>query len=267
MAQTVVITGSTRGIGYGLAQAFLQRGCNVLVNGRSPAAVAQAVAALGAQTGAADRVAGHAADVTDYAQVEGLWEAARASFGRVDIWINNAGLAHPDNVPLWEQPPEMMREVVALNLLGALYGLRVAARAMAAQGGGTIYDLEGFGSNGRVRPGLGLYGATKAAIRFVAKALTADAGVWKPPVRFGTISPGIVITDLVTSQYAGRPEAFASAKRVFNILGDRVETVTPHLVDQVLAGRLTIEWLTPPKVFWRFLTAGFNKRNLFDPAA
>jgi NAD(P)-dependent dehydrogenase (short-subunit alcohol dehydrogenase family) len=261
--KALVITGSTRGIGFGLAREFLQRGCAVVVNGRTPSAVEQAVGRLAAAHGG-ERVLGHAADVSIYEQVEGLWEAARAQFGRVDVWLNNAGIAHPDDTPLWDQSPEQMRAVVGLNLLGTLYGVRVAAQGMKAQGGGTIYVMEGFGSDGRTRHGLGLYGATKAALRYAARALEADVAAWATPVKFGTISPGIVVTDLLIGQYAGREQEFARAKRIFNILGDRVETVTPFIADKVLAGDLRIAWLTPRKVFWRFLTANFNKnRNIF----
>lgn len=264
--KTIVITGSTRGIGFGLAREFLKRDCSVVVNGRSQAAVDTATNKLTAAH-SSERVLGHAADVSIYEQVQGVWEAARARFGRVDIWINNAGVAHPDNEPMWDQSPELMRAVVHLNLLGSLYGVRVAAQGMKAQGGGTIYDFEGFGSNGRTRKGLGLYGATKAAVRFIARSLEADAAEWPAPVKFGTISPGIVTTDLLTGQYAGRPEEFERAKRVFNILGDRVETVTPFIADKVLAGELRIAWLTQGKVMWRFLTANFSQRDLFTQSS
>jgi len=264
--KTIVITGSTRGIGFGLAREFLKRDCSVVVNGRSQAAVEKAANGLAA-THSGERVLGHAADVSIYEQVQGLWEAAQARFGRVDIWINNAGVAHPDNEPMWDQAPELMRAVVNLNLLGSLYGLRVAAQGMKAQGGGTIYDVEGFGSNGRTRKGLGLYGATKAAVRFIARSLEADAAEWPAPLKFGTISPGIVTTDLLAGQYAGRPEEFERAKRIFNLLGDKVETVTPFIAEKVLAGELTIAWLTQGKVMWRFLTANFSKRDLFSEGA
>lgn len=210
--KTLVITGSTRGIGFGLAREFLKRGCSVVINGRTPAVVEKAVSELAATHGR-ERVFGHAADVSIYEQTEGLWEAARAQFGRVDVWVNNAGIAHPIDIPLWDQPPEQMRAVVGLNLLGTLYGVRIAGRGMKAQGGGTIYLMEGFGSDGRTRGGLGLYGATKAALRYAAKALKADTAEWATPVKFGTISPGIVITDMIIGQYTGREQEFERAKK------------------------------------------------------
>ena len=93
--KTVVVTGSTRGIGLGLAENFLRRGCNVVVSGRNPETVEDIAAQLGAAF-EAQRVAGRACDITDGAALQGLWDLARERFGRVDIWINNAGISiHP----------------------------------------------------------------------------------------------------------------------------------------------------------------------------
>ncbi len=261
--KTIVITGSTRGIGYGLAQAFLARGQAVVVSGRSQETVDKAVAALQAQQPGA-QVLGQPCQVSDLAQVEALWAAARARFGRVDIWINNAGISHPPR-NLWELPRETIDAVVDTNITGSLYGTHVAARGLLAQGGGFIYDLHGFGSTGMVRPGLSVYGLTKYAMAYLTKAVSAEAA--GGPLKVGAISPGIVATDLMTTPYADDPAGLERAKRVFNILGDRVETVTPWLADKVLANNksgVVINWLTPAKIAWRFATAGFNqKRNIF----
>ena len=261
--KTIVITGSTRGIGYGLVQAFLARGQAVVVSGRSPASVDQAVAALQARQPAV-QLLGQPCEVSDLPQVEALWAAAKQRFGQVDIWINNAGIAHPPQ-NVWELPKETLDAVVATNITGSLYGTRVAMRGMLAQGSGFIYDLHGFGSTGMVRPGLSVYGLSKYALAYLTKALSAETA--GGPVKIGALSPGIVITELMTRPYDGDPAGLERAKRVFNILGDRVETVTPWLADKVLANTksgVVINWLTPAKAAWRFASASFNKRNLFD---
>jgi len=107
---------------------------------------------------------------------------------------------------------------------------------------------------------------TKAAMAYLTKALSAEAA--GGPVKIGAISPGIVATELMTQPYADDPAGLERAKRVFNILGDKVATVTPWLADRVLANTqsgVVISWLTPAKAAWRFATASFNRnRNIFE---
>src|SRR5262245_39454543 len=87
-----VITGSTKGIGFALAKYCVSRGHDVMISGRAARDVDAAVASIhGTGSG---KVAGCATDVTDPAQVQVLWDQAVKSFGRVDIWINNAGVAN-----------------------------------------------------------------------------------------------------------------------------------------------------------------------------
>jgi len=260
--KTIVITGSTRGIGYGLADAFLARGCQVVVNGRSPASVDKAIRQLTATHDPA-RLHGCAGNAAHLADLQTLWETAVSHFGTVDVWINNAGIGHPQ-VMAWDVDPETVEQVIDVNLIGLIYGCRVAIRGMLAQGHGHVYNMEGFGSNGRTRPGITIYGATKAAVRFLNKALAEETE--GTAVKVSALSPGMVITDFITDQYTDDPEGLEAAKRIFNILGDRPETVTPWLADQVLANDKSgarIQWLTPAKILWRYATARFRQRDLF----
>ncbi|NTU63416.1 MAG: SDR family NAD(P)-dependent oxidoreductase, partial [Chloroflexi bacterium] len=89
--KTIVITGSTRGIGFGLAAEFLKRECNVVINGRSQSAVDQAINSL-AEWHPPNRVWGQPGDMTRYDDVQRMWDNARSHFGSIDIWINNAGV-------------------------------------------------------------------------------------------------------------------------------------------------------------------------------
>ncbi|MCA9873868.1 MAG: SDR family oxidoreductase [Anaerolineales bacterium] len=261
--KTIVITGSTRGIGFGLADAFLARGYQVVVNGRSPASVEKAMQQLAAHHDPA-RLHGQAGDVRQLADMQTLWDTAVAHFGQVDVWINNAGVGHPQ-VMAWEVAPETVEQVVDINLIGLIYGCRVAIRGMLAQGHGHVYNMEGFGSNGRTRPGITIYGATKAAIRFLNKALAEETE--GTAVKVSALSPGMVATDFVTDQYTDDPAGLEKAKEAFNMLGDRPETVTPWLADKVLANDESgarIQWLTTPKLLWRLFIGRFRQRNLFD---
>jgi NAD(P)-dependent dehydrogenase (short-subunit alcohol dehydrogenase family) len=265
MSKSIVITGSTRGIGYGLADAFLARGCRVMISGRQQPVVDQAAAAL-AQKHAAERVAGHACEVSVYSQIQALWDAAQTRFGRVDIWINNAGIANL-LTPFWELDPGHVEAVVKTNVLGTMYGCQVALREMLAQGGGALYNMEGFGSRGsRKQPGLALYGATKAAMAFLDDSLLKE--LEGKPVIIGTLSPGMVVTDLLLDQRKGEnPADWEQTRRIINILADRVEIVTPWIAGRILENEKTgarINWLSGSKVLWRFLTARLVKRNVFD---
>lgn len=262
--KTVVITGSTRGIGYGAADQLLARGCQVMISGRSPATVAEAVNVLAKQHGG-ERVAGQACDVTDYAQVQALWDAAARRFNNIDIWINNAGQGNL-LAPLWEQDPTTMRSVVDTNVLGTLYGCKVAITGMLKQGYGHLYNIEGFGSRGGATvTGLTLYGTSKAGLSFLDKSLAAE--LKNKPVKVSSILPGMVLTDLLLNQRSGDPEEWERSKWIYNILADKVETIAPWIADQVLAEHKNgahIAWLTGGKVMLRFLTARFHRRHIID---
>lgn len=259
--QSIVVTGSTRGIGRGLAVEFLRRGHQVVVSGRSPDAVSRAVRELGGGSA----VLGQPCDVQSLASVQALWDAAVGRFGRVDMWINNAAIA-TDRVLLDALPGEQIAATVATNLTGTLYGCKVALAGMLRQGGGKIYTFEGFGSDGMTSPGITVYGSTKRAIRYLTDALAKEYR--DSPVLIGSLSPGLVATDLlIYSSKSQDPQEWARSKRIMNILADRVETVTPWLAEQALANRrqgARIAWLTRGKAFRRFMAAPFRKRDLIS---
>lgn len=261
--KTIVITGSTRGLGRGLAEALLARGCNVVVGGRREADTARVAAELGAASDPA-RVLGVACDVTVPSQVQGLWDAAVARFGRVDVWINNAGIAAPRR-PIWEQSGEEARAVIDINLIGTLNGAQTALRGMLAQGGGQIFNVEGYGSNGMMTTGMSAYGSSKSAVTYLTRSLAVETK--GTPVQVRAISPGMMDTELLRRDYDGNPKAWDKAKRVLNILADKVETVAPWLADQILASKQNggrIAWLTTPKIAWRFATARILPRRILD---
>lgn len=261
--KTVVVTGSTRGIGKGLAEQFLERGCRLVISGRSQATVDKVTAELGERWGQ-DNVVGQACEVSDTDQLQQLWDAAMAKFGRVDVWVNNAGVSIPRKNLLDADPGEL-QQIVSINLTGLLLANRVALRGMTAQGSGQIWNMEGFGSGNQVQPGMCAYGATKRAVNYINKALQKEiAGTG---VQVCTLSPGIVVTDLLIGDYDTSSPEWQKSKKIFNILGDKVETVTPFLVDGILKANKSgakVTWLTGGKAFGRFMTAAFNKRDLFS---
>ncbi|MFN2136638.1 MAG: SDR family NAD(P)-dependent oxidoreductase, partial [Candidatus Promineifilaceae bacterium] len=189
----IVITGSTRGIGRAMAGAFLAQGCRVIINGRTAERVEQTCVDLAMPYGS-ENLYGYPATVSRLADMEGLWAYALDNLGGVDIWINNAGLGH-DSESIWEIPAEQIRQVIEVNVLGLIYGSQVAMRGMIAQGYGQIYNMEGFGADGRTREGLSIYGTSKAAVNYFSKALLEEAR--ETGILVGTLAPGMVMTDLV----------------------------------------------------------------------
>jgi len=260
--KTIVITGSTRGIGYGLADALLRLGCSVAISGRTQQKVDAAVATLSAGHGS-EQLMGLACDVTKFEQVRALWDAAKTRFGKVDIWINNAGV-NPGRLPFWQLSSDHIQAGVATNLIGAMNCAVVAISGMLEQGSGALYNMEGLGSNGRRIKGLTLYGTTKYGLAYLTDALADETR--GTPVIVGAIKPGMVVTELLTKPFEGKPAEWERAKKVFNILAERVETVTPWIADKVLANTKTgirIQWLTPSRLGFCVLRALFSKRDLF----
>ena len=260
--KNVVITGGTRGIGRGLAAEFLKRACNVAITGRNQDAVDTALTTLG-QTPSRARRLGFVAELSDFNSLQAVWDGAKQGFGSVDVWINNAGMSLP-NKPLHEQDAEDLKSIVETNLTGMLYANKIAIAGMRELGAGQVWNMEGFGSDGRTQIGIASYGATKRAVNYLNKALKKE--VEGSGVQVCALSPGIVVTDLLIGDYDRSSKEWERAKKIFNILGDKVETVTPFLADGILNSNRNgarVAWLTTGKALKRFMTAGFNKRDLF----
>jgi NAD(P)-dependent dehydrogenase (short-subunit alcohol dehydrogenase family) len=256
----VVITGSTRGIGRGLAAEVVRRGRPAVVCGTTREGVAAAVADLAGLGGGP--VSGQVCDVTDHAAVQRLWDHAAARFGRVEHWTNNAGAMHALS-PLVDAPADELARVVAVNLTGVLNGCRVAARGMRAQVGGTIWNVEGFGADGRTGPGLTTYGATKRAVRYLSDALVEElAG---STVRLGTLSPGVVLTDLTTGDPRNRANPlWWRARPSLQALGGTQEDVCRFLCDHVLGDSSAaprVRWLTRRRALRSLLRAALRPRS------
>lgn len=145
-------------------------------------------------TSAGGRAAGLAVDVADLQQVQGLAALALEQFGRLDVWVNNAGIAGPYGPTLDVDPAEFTR-LVQTNILGTYYGSRTAMQHFTAQRSGKLINLLGRGHKGPL-PWQNAYGSSKAWVRAFTRALAEEtkdsgAGVF-------AFSPGMVLTDLLT---------------------------------------------------------------------
>ena len=266
--KTVVITGSTRGLGFEMAKLFRKNGWNLVINGVNPQRLEKAAEELRALPGDG-AVEGFAGSVASEEELQGLLDFAVAKIGVLDIWINNAGVNQPMKA-IWELSQEEIDAILSIDLRGAILGSRLAARQMEKQPeGGFIYNLEGYGSNDAMMLGLNLYGTSKRAVTHFTVALAKELEERGSRVKAGRLSPGIMITDFTVKALGGK-ESIAlpeKTKKVYNILGDKPDVVAAHLVKEMLANSKNnahIQWLTTGKAAWRFMTAGFHKRNFFD---
>lgn len=262
--KTIVITGSTRGIGHGMALELLKRGCRVMISGRNKDQVDREVEKFAAVYGR-DTIAGCPCEITSYEQIQALWDGAVKAFGTVDIWINNAGVTHPTR-NLMELEPAEMKPVIDTNITGLIYACQIALRGMKAQGHGFIYNMEGHGSHDEYIAGLSIYGATKRAVTYFTNSLLME--IDGETIKAGLLSPGIVMTDFIIDEMRKLPpDRFETAKIVYNCLADTVETVTPWLAENILANEQSgkeIAWLDTEKANERFESDEYNTRDLLS---
>jgi short-subunit dehydrogenase len=262
--KTVVITGSSKGIGFGLAAEFLKRDFAIVLSARNKKKLQSAADSLSKEYGK-DKVADYPCDVTSVQQVVALWKTAKSKFGAVDIWINNAGITNPTKL-LWEVDPSDISSVINTNITGVVYGTQVALKGMIEQGYGQIYNMEGFGSGDMMRVGMTLYGTTKRATRYFTESLVEEAR--DLPVQICTLGPGMVVTDFMLDDLRQLPEdKREETKLVYNMLADKVETVTPFLVEEIIKNDRTgakIDWLTTEKANARFEDEYYLNRDLLS---
>lgn len=259
----VVITGSTQGIGRGLAEEFCRRGHQVIISGRDQDRINSAIATMQALPG---EVAGQACDVSDSTLVQALWDRAISEFGKVDIWINNAGLART-TWSILDVPQAEIENMVRTNMFGTINGCRVASRGMIEQGHGKLFNMLGGGSDGEYFPGLAIYGTTKRGLNYFTDALIKELA--ETAVIVGKIRPGMVITEAVIRDVKENPESFQKSRKMMNNLVDTVQTVSPYLVDRILATSKSgkkIRWLNGGKIAGRMLKGMLKKRpDQFEP--
>ncbi|MGB7473973.1 SDR family NAD(P)-dependent oxidoreductase [Trichococcus sp.] len=260
--KNIVITGSTRGLGFSMATEFLRAGCNVTLSGRGEVLVTSAQRELSPFE---EKYIYFPCNVQEKESLQKLWDASLVRWGGIDIWINNAGQNTP-HIFSWETDGTCTENIIKTNLIGMIYGSQIAAMGMLKQGHGAIYSMEGLGSNNMIQIKTILYGTTKHALTYFMKGLAKE--LEGTNVIAGRLSPGMVLTDFITKTPDGQPsEVIANEqfRRTFNILADKPETVAKFLIPRILSNTKNdaqIAWLTNRKAAWRFMTAGFRKDRL-----
>ena len=187
-----LVTGSTRGLGRGLAEGLARAGCTVVVHGRDAAVAHRVAAEVAAATGAPRAQVRHAAfDVTQAAAVHAGVTSLEAELGPLDILVNNAGIQH--RAPLLEFPDDAWHRVLETNLTGAFLVARAVARGMVQQGRGKIVNVCSIQAE-LARPGIAPYAASKGGLKMLTRGMCAD---WGPAgVQVNAIGPGYFETEL-----------------------------------------------------------------------
>lgn len=193
--KVAVVTGAAQGIGLEIARLFTQHGARVLVVDLNAARVESAVSELSGEVACA------VCDVTDEASVEAVADSALATFGAIDVWVNNAGITR--DASLRSMHPEDFDAVINVHLKGTWLGVRTAAAAMRAQGSGSIVNMSSLsGKSGN--PGQTNYSAAKAGIVGLTKASAKELA--HRNIRVNAIQPGLIKTPMTAAM---KPEVFA----------------------------------------------------------
>ncbi len=190
-----VVTGGGRGIGEGIARGFAEAGAAVVVAARRTNEIEAVAAAIRDQGGQALAVT---TDVTDDAALDRLARAALDAFGKLTVWVNNAG-GSPMRMPLSELPREEWDRTIALNLTAIYRGCVTAAQYMDT---GSIINITSGAGTGPV-PGSAHYGAAKAGTNSLTWTLAAELA---PRIRVNAVAPGAIPTEVML-RAIGRTEA------------------------------------------------------------
>lgn len=255
--KTVLITGSTRGIGFGLAKEFLLLGHQVIINGTSDESLSSALKKL---DGFSPNIIGLAGDVSNATTYENLISLAIQNFGKIDIWINNAGIPQSHKL-IFELENQEIQNVISTNLVGLLIGTKAAINFFKKQGFGKLFNMEGFGSTGRMMEKLTLYGTSKRAVNYFTKSVSLEHKTEN--FQIGSLSPGMVRTDFLKKAINSfTPEEQKRNTKVFQILAEDPEIVTHVLVKKILRSTKQydrINYLSPGRLIPKLIKLIFVK--------
>lgn len=189
--KTAVVTGGTRGIGFAIAQKYLENGARVAIAGSRQETVEKALAQLAEYK---DRVMGIWPDLCSPEEVAAAFGSVRERFGSLDILANNAGIS--SRTSIYDYTLEEFSKIINVNLTAVFVCSQAAARLMKEQGGGTIINASSMVSEYGQPSGCG-YPATKFAVNGLTKSLARELA--KDQIRVNAVAPGVTKTDMVAA--------------------------------------------------------------------
>ena len=188
VGRVAIVTGGARGLGRQIAEELRAAGATLVLGGRNLDVLAATAKEL---DGTGARVLPVVCDVRDEAEVAGLAAAARERFGRIDVLVNNSGIAGP-TVPLWESTPAEWRDTVETNLFGTYLCCRAVLPTMIEQRSGSVV-LVGSATGKRPLGGRAAYAASKTALIGLTRTLALETGPYG--IRVNLVSPGAIDGD------------------------------------------------------------------------
>src|SRR3974390_2815862 len=186
--KVVVITGASSGLGEATARLLSSQGATVVLGARRVDRITSLAKELGGASGKALAIG---TDVTDFNQVRRLADTAVATYGRIDVMLNNAGLM--PHSPLERLKIDDWNQTIDVNIKGVLYGIAAALPHMKLQKSGHIISVSSVAGH-KVSPGGAVYSATKHAVRVISEGLRQEVKPYN--IRTTVISPGAVATEL-----------------------------------------------------------------------
>ena len=199
--KVALVTGASRGIGYGVAEALVARGDRVCITGRNEDALKEAVVKLGAE-----RVIGVAGKAHDLDHQSEAVERTMEAFGRLDHLVNNAG-TNPVFGPIADLDLNVARKVFETNVISALGFAQKTWHAWQKDNGGAIVNIASIAGLAP-SPSSGAYGGSKAAMINLTQQLAHE---FAPKVRVNAIAPAVVKTKFAQALYEGREEEAAAS--------------------------------------------------------
>jgi len=190
---TAIVIGGHSGFGESISRTFAAEGADVVIGGRRLDRVHEVASSIGGH--------GVACDITDDADVQSIVDAAIARNGTLDIFVNCAGYQH--STPIAELTPEMLADMHAVQLQGALYCMRHAGNAMrAADGGGAFVTISSVTAH-NPSAGLAAYASAKAGVEYATKIAAVEYG--DAEIRFNTIAASLIETPMTEGIFAFEP--------------------------------------------------------------
>lgn len=225
--KTALVTGSTSGIGLGIARVLAEAGADLLLNG-----FGDAQAAIDAVAASGGKVLHHPADMSDPQQIEAMIAYTEKEFGAVDILVNNAGIQHVSPVETFA--PERWDAIIAINLSSAFHTTRLVLPGMRQRNWGRIINIasaHGLAAS----PGKSAYVAAKHGLIGLSKSVALETAT--TGITCNAICPGWVLTPLVQAQIDARAaESGDSEAERRNLLAEKqpsLEFVTPHQLGEL----------------------------------